>query len=704
MKQPKMKRNGYRTKYNKRNKWKKDREANIVISPLLDGECIDETEREISEDEESEEGNTEIATVKPHGQSNFSKRKLITFHSEIQGDKLFFSFFDGREHLNGEGDEMLFFALNETYAKYKKVNIIMHDAYHQAKTSGIYSNLKSYLVVKESKLVLEESAFIMEAKSKDKRLFVGVYGFENFFLRTEMDDILKDAKIKLPEDLDGICRAKAEAIYKCMRMIPYELQRTGASISNVEWRKQLTKTIKMPRWVNFRVEPAYRGGRIAAYCITERPEQLYSYDVNSLYGQAMCDFRYSTAPVHEKILEDGIPIPFFPKDNETLYRDILNGQKPRNELSHKKDNRRNFVLFVSFSYPEATKRVIVPLKDIFNMTGEFLNGQGLVTGLEFIDLIDTGAKVKVHSVMEFWNEDLFSSLVEDLFIRRSTTDSKLMRKFYKLMVVGIAGKRGQHRSTSRVPQSWGKVPIPSLSNDKRTELTTAEELLHTSRISGENLNYTIGNTSVKVYEDFVMVKKEYAQPLRTDLSIVAAEITANARHIMGRHILNLIEKKGAESLYYTNTDSLVTNCPIDDLIPIGTGLGEFKLEAEGMGEIFGINDWYVGNKVILGGIPSSSTEIDNRLYLIHNKETFKTAEKFSLIDLKNKKLPRNLRYERTDNGYIGLPKAEMKFPRTSPESKVFGINIHSTNVFEARSLLKQVKRVQKKNRSVSASR
>ena len=201
-----------------------------------------------------------------------------------------------------------------------------------------------------------------------------------------------------------------------------------------------------------------------------------------------------------------------------------------------------------------------------------------------------------------------------------------------------------------------------------------------------------------------MLKKEYAQPLRTDLAIVAAEITANARHIMGRHILNVIKNKGLESLYYTNTDSLVTNCPIDDLIPIGTGLGEFKLEAEGMGEIFGINDWYVGDKVILGGIPSSSTEIDNRLYLIHNKETFKTAEKFSLIDLKNKKLPRNLRYERTDNGYIGLPKAEMKFPRTSPESKVFGINIYSTNVFEARSLLKQVKRVQKKNRSVSASR
>ena len=74
------------------------------------------------------------------------------------------------------------------------------------------------------------------------------------------------------------------------------------------------------------------------------------------------------------------------------------------------------------------------------------------------------------------------------------------------------------------------------------------------------------------------------------MAIVAAEITANARHIMGRHILNVIEKEGAESLYYTNTDSLVTNCPIDDLIPIGTGLGEFKLEAEGMGEIFGINE------------------------------------------------------------------------------------------------------------------
>ena len=233
---------------------------------------------------------------------------------------------------------------------------------------------------------------------------------------------------------------------------------------------------------------------------------------------------------------------------------------------------------------------MVPLKDTYNVTGEFLNGQGLVTGLEFIDLIDTGAKVKVYSVMEFWNDDLFCSLVRDLFRRRSTTDSKLMRKFYKRMIVSIAGKGGQHRSTSRVPQNWARVPIPSLSNDKKKEWTTAEELLQTSRISGENLNYTIGNTSVKVYEDFVMLKKEYAQPLRADLLIVAAEITANARHIMGRHILNVIKNKGVESLYYTNTDSLVTNCPLDDLIPIGTGLGQFKLEAEGMGEIFGIND------------------------------------------------------------------------------------------------------------------
>jgi hypothetical protein len=45
----------------------------------------------------------------------------------------------------------------------------------------------------------------------------------------------------------------------------------------------------------------------------------------------MFDFRYSTAPVCEKILEGGVPIPYFLKDNETLCRDILNGQKPRNE-------------------------------------------------------------------------------------------------------------------------------------------------------------------------------------------------------------------------------------------------------------------------------------------------------------------------------------------------------------------------------------
>ena len=698
MKQPKMKRNDYRTKYNKRNKWINDRRANIVIEPLSDGELVNPAyDKESSQDEESEEGNTEINTVKSHGQSNFSKRKLITFHSEVQGEKLFFTFFDGKKHINGEGDQRLFFAMNETHAKYKRINIVMHDAYHQAKSSGIYSNLKSYMLVIEPKLVLEESAFIMEARSKDKRHFVGVYGFENFFLKTEMEDILKDAKIKLPEDPEGICKAKAEALYKCMQMIPFELQRTGASISNVEWRKQLSRAIKMPRWVNFRIEPAYRGGRIAAYRTTERPEQLYVYDVNSLYGQAMCDFRYSTAPVYEKILEDGVPIPLFPKDNETLYKDILDGQKPRSELSHKKDNRRNFVLFVSFSFPEATKRVIVPLKDISNVTGEFLNGQGLVTGMEFIDLIDTGAKVKVYSVMEFWNDDLFSSFVRDSFRRRTTTESKLMRKFYKLMIVSLAGKRGQQRSTKRVPQSWGKVPMPSLSKDTSTELTTVQELLHASRISGESLKYTIGNTLVKVYDDVVMLTKQYAQPLRTDLAIVAAEITANARHIMGGHILNVIEKNGAESLYYTNTDSLVTNCPIDDLIPIGTGLGEFKLEAEGMGEIFGINDWYVGEKVILGGIPSTSTEIGDRRYLIHNKETFRAPEKFSILDLNKKNLPRNLRYEKTDNGYIGLPKEKMRFPRSIPESKVLGVNIYSTNILDARSLLNQTEPIHKEN-------
>ena len=93
-----------------------------------------------------------------------------------------------------------------------------------------------------------------------------------------------------------------------------------------------------------------------------------------------------------------------------------------------------------------------------------------------------------------------------------------------------------------------------------------------------------------VYGDFVTTTKQYAQPIRTDLALVAAEITANSRHIMRRHIFNVIEKNGVESLFYTNTDSLVTNCLMDDLIPIGTGLGEVKLEAEGMGEIFGIND------------------------------------------------------------------------------------------------------------------
>ena len=391
-------------------------------------------------------------------------------------ENITFDLWNGEEHLSGRGYDNLEESLSRLIRKYRKIAIISYDPYHQMVANGLFKRIKENLNIKVSSQIIEQVIFILYGKTPDKRHTVRILGFENFFPGIGLDQLLKEFYRILPTNTDiEECKVKTESLYSALELIPFPIHSTTSKTSFERWRIYLPNTIQMGIWVNSRAEASFRGARIEAYVITKKPVRLYYYDVNSLHGAAMAWHRYSIAPVHESMFgSDRNPLFFFPKDNETLYRDILRGQEPKNDFS-KKQRQKNYLIFLTYSLPEDTKRVCIPLMDLNGKPTEFLNGQGMFTGMDFVSLYQQKARIEVHSVIEFWNDDLFSSYVKMLYNGKENSTG-LLKSFYKLSMVGLYGKTAQKRIEKRALKDEAEVEIEN-------GYVTAKELMENARIS-----------------------------------------------------------------------------------------------------------------------------------------------------------------------------------------------------------------------------
>lgn len=191
-----------------------------------------------------------------------------------------------------------------------------------------------------------------------------------------------------------------------------------------------------------------------------------------------------------------------------------------------------------------------------------------------------GYKINVKYGYNFDKQNnVFTYFVTDLYKTKAESPDKIQRNISKSILNNLIGRFGMNINK----------PITSVINDKTLDmLDTTRNILNTIVVSNDrNLTTFEPNVSKHVCDEFGV---DYIKALEADISIkglkkdntysnvnvaISAAVNAYARIYMGEIKLDLISK--GYTLYYTDTDSLVIDKPLDSSL-VGTELGKFKLE------------------------------------------------------------------------------------------------------------------------------
>ena len=305
------------------------------------------------------------------------------------------------------------------------------------------------------------------------------------------------------------------------------------------------------------IKNAYFGGITEVY----KPygKNLYYYDVNSLYP-------YSAL--------NSIP------GNICTYTEYFNF-KEGDSLGHTNLND----LFGFFYCEIETDDSYLGLLPVRHPNG-ILMPNGKWSGWFFSEELKFAAannyKIKVLKGYNFNKlENVFDKYVTDLYKIKSTTRGHI-KAIAKSLLNNLFGRLGMDITK----------PITKLVNKNKLD-----DLLSTRELNSVIINITENDYLISYYPeisreiceshglDYVKVYNsslgpndmEYYNEFRDVSLTTAAAITSYARIYMSKIKLDILSKGGL--IYYTDTDSIVTDIPLDSNI-VGDKLGQFKLEGE----------------------------------------------------------------------------------------------------------------------------
>lgn len=306
------------------------------------------------------------------------------------------------------------------------------------------------------------------------------------------------------------------------------------------------------------IKNSYFGGITEVY----KPygNNLYYYDVNSLYPYSALN----SMPGKNCVFTDNIN------------RDICDI----------KDDMFGFYYCKIISSDNYIGLLPVRSKDGLTMPlGEF---EGWYFSEELKFAHDHGYNIKVISGYKFdKQENVFNKYVEEFYsIKRDSTDI-VLRSIAKSMLNNLLG---------RFALNIEKSTTELVSEDTYNELTQYKRIISIKRIGDKllvthdkNISKDICDThDVDFYKTFINVmnssKKDASRQDRLrDVSIaISSAVTSYSRIFMNKVKLDVLNRGG--SIYYTDTDSIVTDIELDSSL-VGTEIGKFKLE-------FMVNDGY----------------------------------------------------------------------------------------------------------------
>lgn len=295
------------------------------------------------------------------------------------------------------------------------------------------------------------------------------------------------------------------------------------------------------------IKKSYFGGITEVY----KPygKDLYYYDVNSLYPYAALN----SMPGSHCVFEDSI----------------------NSEL---KDINKLFGFYYCTIETEDNYLGLLPVRSKQGI----IMPNGRWTGWYFSAELDfascNGYNIYVHKGYTFSKEhNVFDKYVEHFYKIKSNTNSKVEKAISKSLLNNLLGRFGLdiHKSKTDL---MDVTEYNDISQSKAINSVTHIEdkmlVNYNNKVSKticDELNVDYKNTVLVNQKSNNESEKTFA-----DVSIaIASAVTSYARITISKAKLNVL-KKGGE-LYYSDTDSIVTNVPFDDDV-VGNKLGQYKLE------------------------------------------------------------------------------------------------------------------------------
>lgn len=194
--------------------------------------------------------------------------------------------------------------------------------------------------------------------------------------------------------------------------------------------------------------------------------------------------------------------------------------------------------------------------------------------------LDKGYAINVIKGYNFNKVDgVFTDYVKDLYEIKSTTKDKVEKDIAKRLLNHLLGRFGLNIVK----------PVTKCVTDKELSLifSTREVLGKPMKITNDDYWITYNNVVdrdicekhgidyIKVQSLTAKTDMEKLNEFRDVSLSTAAAVTAYARIYMSKVKEDILNKGG--NIYYTDTDSIVTDMPLDSNL-VGDGLGKFKLE------------------------------------------------------------------------------------------------------------------------------
>lgn len=245
---------------------------------------------------------------------------------------------------------------------------------------------------------------------------------------------------------------------------------------------------------------------------------------------------------------------------------------------------------------------------------------------------DNGYKIKVIKGYNFNKEyNIFNKYVNYLYRIKSTTSNKVEKAVVKSLLNNLLGRFGLNINK----------PISEIVNkDKLDYLLCTREFNSYSKITendflisyypkvSKDLCEDFEYDYIKVLQESKNISNENVEFKDVSLVITAA-VTAYARIYMSKIKLDLLSRGG--NIFYTDTDSIVTDIPLDEDI-IGQGLGKFKLEYKVK------EGYFISSKTYCLILEDNSTIIKTKGLLNESLNVQKFKDLYKGIDVKGTKI------------------------------------------------------------------